>query len=40
MGGSDRTQKMEREIMCYKVLWRTRKVSGGIVIAKRDVEGG
>ena len=26
---------MEREIKCYEVLWRTRRVSGGIVTVRR-----
>ena len=28
---------MEREIKCYKLLWRLRKVSGGIVPVRRGM---
>ena len=30
-------QERERQIKCYKALWRSRKVSGGIVTVRRGV---
>ena len=37
MGGSDGTRKIESEIICYKVLRRTKKVSGGIMTVRKGM---
>ena len=38
-GGSDRTIEREKEIECYKVLWRSREVSAGTATVRRGIMG-